>query len=153
MYRNLIEVVIRFRDLSSAGYNPTYRFIHRLSEQEESHFIALAKIGDLSARERLLVHRLPLLKMAARRYAERGLRLGELINEGMFGLAQIDSHCFKARGDWSAQRTHIVCGETDNLIFDAVANSQRESREKLRNEFVEAVETACQVSYVLSKAE
>jgi RNA polymerase nonessential primary-like sigma factor len=84
----LIEVINRFQDWSSAGYDLKYRAIPRLSEQEESHFVALAKIGDLSAREKLIVHHLPLLKMVARRYTEKGLSLGELISEGMFGLVR-----------------------------------------------------------------
>jgi hypothetical protein len=48
---------------------------------------------------------------------------------------------------------HIVRDAADNLASNAAANSQRVSREKLRNEFAGAIETACQVSYVLSKAE
>lgn len=81
-------MINRFQDWSSAGYDLKYRAIRPLSEQEESHFVALAKVGDLSAREKLIVHHLPLLKMVARRYTEKGLSLGELISEGMFGLVR-----------------------------------------------------------------
>ncbi|HYD60611.1 MAG TPA: sigma-70 family RNA polymerase sigma factor [Noviherbaspirillum sp.] len=81
-------MINRSQDWSSAGYGLTFKSIRRLSEQEESHFVALAKTGDLPAREKLIVHHLPLLKMVARRYTERGLSFGELISEGMFGLVR-----------------------------------------------------------------
>lgn len=76
------------QDWSAVGYDPRYRTIRRLSEQEELRFVALAKVGDRFAQQKLVVHHLPLLKMVARRYAGKGLALSELVNEGTFGLVR-----------------------------------------------------------------
>lgn len=76
------------QDWSSVGYDPRYRTIRRLNEQEELRFVALAKVGDRFAQQKLVVHHLPLLKMVARRYAGKGLALSELVNEGTFGLVR-----------------------------------------------------------------
>lgn len=75
-------------DWSVVGYDPKYRTIRRLSEQEELRFIALAKVGDRFARQKLIIHHLPLLKGIAQRHANRGLALSELVNEGTFGLVR-----------------------------------------------------------------
>lgn len=76
------------QDWSSVGYDPKYRTIRRLNEQEELRYVALAKVGDRFAQQKLVVHHLPLLKLVARRYANRGLALSELVNEGTFGLVR-----------------------------------------------------------------
>jgi len=75
-------------DWSAVGYDPKYRTIRRLGGQEELRYVALAKVGDGFAQQKLIVHHLPLLKLVARRYAGRGLALSELVNEGMFGLVR-----------------------------------------------------------------
>lgn len=75
-------------DWSSVGYDPKYRNINRLTEHDELRFVALAKVGDRFATEKLILHHLPLLKMVARRYAEKDLSLSEMVNEGVFGLVK-----------------------------------------------------------------
>lgn len=75
-------------DWSSVGFDPKYRAVRRLHEQEELRFVALAKAGDRFSRQKLIVHHLPLLKMVARRYNDKGLSLSELVNEGTFGLVR-----------------------------------------------------------------
>jgi len=75
-------------DWASVGYDPKYKNISRLSEQDELRFVVLAKVGDCFAMQKLILHHLPLLKMVARRYSEKGLGLSELVNEGMFGLVK-----------------------------------------------------------------
>lgn len=75
-------------DWSSVGYDPKYRNINRLAEQDELRFVALAKAGDRFATQKLILHHLPLLKTVARRYSEKGLSLSEMVNEGVFGLVK-----------------------------------------------------------------
>ena len=42
--------------------------------------------GDLSARERLIEHHMPLVQSLARRYANRGEQLEDLVQIGAIGL-------------------------------------------------------------------
>jgi RNA polymerase sigma factor (sigma-70 family) len=85
------------QDWSAVGYDPRYRNIRRLDAQEELRLIVLGRAGDHFARQKLMLHHLPLLKMIARRYAGKGLSLSELVNEGTFGLV-------RAIGSFDAQR-------------------------------------------------
>ena len=82
------KAVDRPEDWSNVGYDPKYRTIRRLTAQEELRFVVLAKAGDRFAQQKLILHHLPLLKMVARRYSDRGLSLSELVNEGIFGLVR-----------------------------------------------------------------
>jgi RNA polymerase nonessential primary-like sigma factor len=75
-------------DWSSVGYDPKYRNIKRLAEQDELRFVVLAKAGDRFATQKLILHHLPLLKTVARRYPNNGLDLSEMVNEGVFGLVK-----------------------------------------------------------------
>lgn len=88
LFKEQISEAASGQDWSAVGYDPRYRTIRRLSEQEELRFVALAKVGDRFAQQKLVVHHLPLLKMVARRYASKGLALSELVNEGTFGLVR-----------------------------------------------------------------
>ncbi|MGH8808608.1 MAG: sigma-70 family RNA polymerase sigma factor [Noviherbaspirillum sp.] len=87
-FKEAVADVASSQDWSSVGYDPRYRTIRRLTEQEELRFVALAKVGDGFAQQKLIVHHLPLLKTVARRYANKGLALSELVNEGTFGLVR-----------------------------------------------------------------
>lgn len=57
-----------------------------LSPEEEVRFARLARAGDPSGRERMIVCNLRLVVKIARRYMNRGLALLDLIEEGNLGL-------------------------------------------------------------------
>lgn len=63
----------------------------RLTSSEEYHLASRAGDGDLQARHRLIEHHLGLVVMMARRYANRGLPLLDLIEEGNLGLITASS--------------------------------------------------------------
>jgi RNA polymerase nonessential primary-like sigma factor len=75
-------------DWSEVGYDPRYRGIERLGQQDELRFVALSKAGDSFARQKLTLHYLPLLRSVALLYRGHGLSTSELVNEGTFGLSR-----------------------------------------------------------------
>lgn len=61
-------------------------FIPLLSAEEEVHYARLARGGDGNSRRRMIESNLRLVVKIARRYANRGLSLIDLIEEGNLGL-------------------------------------------------------------------
>jgi RNA polymerase nonessential primary-like sigma factor len=82
---------------SDAGPDLAARYLaeiaqrRRLTSSEEYHLASRAGDGDLQARHRLIEHHLGLVVMMARRYANRGLPLLDLIEEGNLGLITASS--------------------------------------------------------------
>jgi RNA polymerase nonessential primary-like sigma factor len=82
---------------SEAGPDLAARYLaeiaqrRRLTSSEEYHLASRAGDGDLPARHRLIEHHLGLVVMMARRYANRGLPLLDLIEEGNLGLITASS--------------------------------------------------------------
>lgn len=66
--------------LSEIGFTPL------LSAEEEVHYAHLAQAGNDAARKRMIESNLRLVVKIARRYANRGLALLDLIEEGNLGL-------------------------------------------------------------------
>ncbi len=66
--------------LGEIGYSPL------LTAEEETYFARRALRGDLSSRQRMIESNLRLVVKIARRYANRGLVLLDLIEEGNLGL-------------------------------------------------------------------
>ena len=77
---------------SAAGADIATRYLaevatrRRLSSSEEYHLTRRASEGDLPSRQHLIEHHLGLVVMIARRYANRGMPLLDLIEEGNLGL-------------------------------------------------------------------
>ncbi|MEW6764583.1 MAG: RNA polymerase sigma factor RpoS [Pseudomonadota bacterium] len=85
------------REFSAGGYGAEGPDVTRLylndlechgllSPEEERHYARLARQGDESGRERMIVCNLRLVVKIARRYMHRGLDLADLIEEGNLGL-------------------------------------------------------------------
>jgi RNA polymerase nonessential primary-like sigma factor len=77
---------------SAAGADIATRYLaevatrRRLSSSEEYHLARRASEGDLPSRQHLIEHHLGLVVMIAKRYANRGMPLLDLIEEGNLGL-------------------------------------------------------------------
>ena len=67
--------------------------IHVLSPDEEANLAKKIKSGDGEARERLVLSNLRFVVSVAKQYQNRGLTLGDLINEGNMGLIKA-AECF-----------------------------------------------------------
>ncbi len=69
-----------------------------LSADEEQHTATQARDGDFAARQRMIERNLRLVVSIARRYAGRGLPIGDLIEEGNLGLMHATAKFEPARG-------------------------------------------------------
>jgi RNA polymerase sigma-B factor len=83
---------------------------------------AYRETGDLSARERVVELHLPLVRALARRYANRGERLEDLIQVGSVGLIQAIDRFDPGRGsDFGAFAIPTICGEIKKHLRDRSA--------------------------------
>ncbi|MBP6252134.1 MAG: RNA polymerase sigma factor RpoS [Rubrivivax sp.] len=69
-----------------------------LSAEEEQHTATRARDGDFAARQRMIERNLRLVVSIAKRYAGRGLPIGDLIEEGNLGLMHATAKFEPARG-------------------------------------------------------
>jgi RNA polymerase sigma-B factor len=84
--------------------------------------IAASRRGDAAARERLIECFLPLVEMLARRFANRGEQLEDLIQVGMLGLlAAIDRFDLDRDVEFPAFAVPTITGEIRNHLRDRVS--------------------------------
>ena len=77
------------------------------------------RAGDLAARQRLIEFHLPLVRMLARRYANRGERLEDLVQVGSIGLIEAIDRFDPERGsDLVSFAVPTITGEIKNHLRD-----------------------------------
>jgi RNA polymerase sigma-B factor len=77
------------------------------------------RAGDLTARERLIELHLPLVRVLARRYADRGERLEDLVQVGSIGLIEAIDRFDPERGrDLVSFAVPTITGEIKNHLRD-----------------------------------
>jgi len=75
--------------------------------------------GDLAARQRLIERHLPLVRVLARRYANRGERFEDLVQVGSIGLIQAIDRFDPERGaDFASFAVPTIAGEIKNHLRD-----------------------------------
>lgn len=84
-----------------------------------THLLRSYRAGDLTARERLIELHLPLVRALARRYANRGERLEDLVQVGSIGLIEAIDRFDSERGsDLVSFAVPTITGEIKNHLRD-----------------------------------
>jgi RNA polymerase sigma-B factor len=90
-----------------------------LSDSQARHLISDSRRGDAGARERLIERYLPLVKMIARRFANRGEQLEDLVQVGTLGLiAAIDRFDLARNVEFPTFAIPTIVGEIKNHLRD-----------------------------------
>ena len=105
---------------SATTHSKTLRFS---SAHDSARLLrAYRETGDLTARERVVELYLPLVRALARRYANRGERLEDLVQVGSLGLIQAIDRFDPDRGcDFGAFAMPTICGEIKKHLRDRSA--------------------------------
>jgi len=82
---------------------------------------AYRRTGDPGARERLVELHLPLVRTIARRYANRGERLEDLVQVGSIGLIGAIDRFDPGRGDLASYAVPMIAGEIRHHLRDRAA--------------------------------
>lgn len=90
-----------------------------LSDSHARHLISASRRGDAAARELLVEHYLPLVKMLALRFANRGEQLEDLVQVGTLGLiAAIERFDLDRKVEFPTFAIPTIVGEIKNHLRD-----------------------------------
>lgn len=124
--------------------------IRELSEEEEKEFVQKMLAGDEMAKLTLIESKLKLVADVAKNYQNRGLLLGDLIQEGNIGLLQgADEYSAKTNLSFHEFSKRAIQKEIENAI-----RLQKDSRavdEKIANKVNELDEAAQELARELGK--
>ena len=90
-----------------------------VGDREQEQLVSAARRGDADARERLVADHLGLVRSLARRFANRGEQLDDLVQVGTLGLiAAIDRFDGRGGADFRAFAARTVTGSLQNHLRD-----------------------------------
>jgi len=92
---------------------------HVLLENEETNELLLkAQSGDLAARDRIILHNMRWVIKLSKKYSGRGLDIGELMSEGVFGLIHAIRKCDTSKAKFSTYCTYWIESYMDRASMD-----------------------------------
>ncbi len=132
MFKKIIKILFKDLYLFTAAYsNNTFK--EPLSKDEENYYIEKAKLGDKSARDKLIEHNLRLVAHIVKKYDHQKEDTDDLLSIGTIGLIKgVDSYSYK-----KGTRITTYCAKCiENEILMYFRSNKKNSKNISLNESV-----------------